>query len=310
MKISIIVPIFNEEKNIIELNNKINLVMEGYKYTYEIIYINDGSKDKSYEILSKICTINKTVRLINFRKNFGQTAAIMAGIDNSNGEILVPIDGDLQNDPCDIPRLINELENGFDVVSGWRKSRKDSIVRKIPSLIANYLISFISNVKLHDYGCTLKAYRRSVLEDTRLYGEMHRFIPIYASWLGAKVTEIVVTHHERKHGKSNYGMNRIIKVILDLILIKFMSDFSTKPIYVFGGIGLLSLFFSLLIGVYTLYLKLYKGISLISTPLPLLITLVFITGLLCLLMGLLAEIIMRTYYESQQKKSYSVLTEK
>jgi glycosyltransferase involved in cell wall biosynthesis len=273
---------------------------------FEIIFVNDGSSDRSEEFLLKISQQDQAVKVINFKKNFGQTAAMMAGIDYASGDILIPMDGDLQNDPNDIAKLLTKIDEGFDVVSGWRRNRQDDFIRVLPSQIANYFISKISGVPLHDYGCTLKAYKADIIKDVRLYGEMHRFIPIYASWQGGKVTEIEVNHHPRIHGVSKYGMGRIVKVILDLIVVKFMADYSTKPIYIFGGFGLACLMGSFLAILVALYLKFFSGVSLIQTPLPLLTVLLFITAITAILMGLLAEIIMRTYHESQDKRVYLI----
>jgi glycosyltransferase involved in cell wall biosynthesis len=306
MKLSIIIPIFNEEENILKLYDSILDAVNKLKVQYELIFINDGSRDASEEILNKVAENNISVKVINFRKNFGQTAAMMAGINYASGDILIPMDGDLQNDPSDISALISKLQEGYDVVSGWRANRQDKYIRVLPSRIANYVISKISGVNLHDYGCTLKAYRADVIKNVRLYGEMHRFIPIYAAWQGGLVTEIVVKHHPRIHGVSKYGMNRIIKVLLDLIVVKFMADYSTKPIYIFGGFGFFCLFLSMLAGSISIYLKIFSSISFISTPLPLLAVLLFISGMTSTLMGLLAEIIMRTYHESQSKSVYII----
>ena len=232
---------------------------------------------------------------------------MMAGIDAASGDILIPMDGDLQNDPSDIPRLLAKLDEGYDVVSGWRNDRKDaSIKRKLPSKIANWLISKISGVHLHDYGCTLKAYKRDVIKDVKLYGEMHRFIPIYACWLGGKVAEIPVTHHPRIHGQSKYGLERIIKVILDLILVKFMAKYSQKPMYVFGGFGLFSVLLSFLCFALMLCYKFFGNKSFVETPLPMLAVLFFLMGFVCILMGFIAEMLMRTYFESQGKATYLI----
>jgi glycosyltransferase involved in cell wall biosynthesis len=232
---------------------------------------------------------------------------MMAGIDFASGDVIIGLDGDLQNDPADIPRLLEKLAEGYDVVSGWRRNRKDTALRRnLPSRIANWLISGISGVKLHDYGCTLKAYRKDTMKGVRLYGEMHRFIPIYAAWQGGKVTEIPVNHLPRIHGDSKYGLERIVKVVLDLMVVKFLASYATKPIYVFGGFGLLSIAVSFASVVWALYLKFFESKSFISTPVPLLAVLAFITGVMSILMGLIAEIIMRTYYESQGKSVYLV----
>jgi len=304
--LSIVIPVYNEEDNVNLLYERLVPPLEALRSTFEIILVNDGSKDRTESLIAAIALRDSRVKIVNFRRNFGQTAAMMAGIDHASGDIIVPMDGDLQNDPNDIGRLVQKLDEGFDVVSGWRKDRKDSEWRNLPSRIANRLISRISGVHLHDYGCSLKAYRRDVIKGVRLYGEMHRFIPIYASWQGGKVTEIPVHHHPRLHGKSKYGMERIVKVVLDLIVVKFMADYANKPIYVFGGFGALNILISGMAGVAALYLKYVEGVSFILTPLPLLTVLTFITGVMSILMGLLAEIIMRTYHESQDKPVYLV----
>lgn len=305
--LSVVIPLYNEEANVMLLYDKLVPSMEALKRPFEIILINDGSNDKTESLIATVAQRDSRIKIINFKRNFGQTAAMMAGIDHASGDIIVPMDGDLQNDPVDIGRLVTKLDEGYDVVSGWRKDRKDNEWRRnLPSRIANRLISGISGVHLHDYGCSLKAYRRAVIKDVRLYGEMHRFIPIYASWQGGKVTEIPVQHHPRLHGKSNYGLDRVVKVVLDLIVVKFLADYSNKPIYVFGGFGVVSILLSGLAGIAALYLKFVDGVAFILTPLPLLTVLTFITGIMSILMGLLAEIIMRTYYESQDKPVYMV----
>ena len=305
--ISIVIPIFNERENIATLYEQIDETLKKMPYRYEIIAINDGSDDGSAELLDQIKKKNKEIRVIHLVCNFGQTAAIMAGFDNAKGDVIVPIDADLQNDPKDIPKLLAKLEEGYDVVSGWRKNRKDHVLkRNFLSNIANKIISKVSGVKLHDYGCTLKAYRRSAVEFVKLYGEMHRLIPIYANSSGAKVTEIPVAHHKRKYGKSKYGMERIFKVLLDLLVIRFLSSYLKKPIYLFGGIGIILMMGSFLAFFFALYLKYFQSVSLIQTPLPLFSAMTFITSIMCFLMGILAEMIMRTYFESQNKKSYII----
>ncbi|MBF0326591.1 MAG: glycosyltransferase family 2 protein [Alphaproteobacteria bacterium] len=305
--LSIIAPFYNEEDSVVPLHDALVAALEAFGRPYELIFVNDRSTDRTEELLAGLAQNNQRVRVINFRRNHGQTAAMQAGIDAAQGDIIIPIDGDLQNDPIDIPRLVTKLEEGFDVVSGWRRERQDDTVkRKLPSAIANWVISKISGVHLHDYGCTLKAYRREVLADVRLYGEMHRFVPIYASWHGARVTELVVTHHARRFGRSKYGLERIAKVVLDLAVVKFLSDFDTKPIYVFGFTGLAAIAFSALTLVFTVWLRLFEGIAMIATPLPLLSAMAFLVGILCILLGLLAELMVRVYYETQNKPTYFV----
>ncbi len=305
--LSITIPVFNEYKNIQPLYIKLVASLDKIGMPYEIIFINDGSSDGTEDELKNLAQSDERIKVITFRRNFGQTAAMMAGIDYASGSIIVPMDGDLQNDPSDIVRLIDKLNEGYDVVSGWRKDRKDNnLKRNIPSKMANNLISRISGVYLHDYGCSLKAYRKEVVKDIKLYGEMHRFIPIYAFWEGGKVTEISVTHHARTHGISKYGMERVFKVLLDLIVVKFLAKYANRPIYVFGGFGFIALFLSSLVSVSAIYLKLVHHVSFILTPLPLLAVTLFISGGMSILMGLLAEMVMRTYYESQGKSVYVV----
>jgi glycosyltransferase involved in cell wall biosynthesis len=307
MMVSIIVPIFNEEDNIGVFYKEATHALEEVDFSFEIIFVNDGSIDSSGQKLKELSGSDKRVKIIEFRRNYGQTTAIMAGFDYASGQIIVPIDGDMQNDPKDIPRLIAKIKEGYDVCSGWRKIRKDYLItRKFPSWIANKLISLMSGVKLHDYGCTLKAYKKEIIEDIRLYGEMHRFIPIYASWQGAKIAEIHVEHHPRSHGKSKYGMERVFKVILDLIVVMFLLTLSNKPIYVFGGFGILNIIFSFLSFFLMVYLKFTGYATFIETPLPQLVVLFFLMGFISILMGFIAEILMRTYYESQNKPSYTI----
>jgi glycosyltransferase involved in cell wall biosynthesis len=305
--VSVITPIYGEEDNIEPLFRALLPVLRGLGRDFEIIAVNDGSRDSSLQRLRAASTNIPELRVISFRRNYGQTAAIMAGIDYASGEFIVTIDADLQNDPEDIPALLAKLDEGFDVVSGWRQVRKDHVLRRnFLSRIANVVISWISGVHLKDYGCTLKAYRSDVLKDVRLYGEMHRFIPIYASWMGARTTELPVRHHARQFGYSKYGLERVAKVILDLMVVKFLDQHFVKPIYVFGGFGLLTLAVSFISAATVLYLKIFKGISMILTPLPLLTALTFLVGLMSLLMGLLAEMLVRTYFESQGRASYHV----
>jgi glycosyltransferase involved in cell wall biosynthesis len=305
--LSILIPVFNEEGNLSLLYEKLVTALKKLGRPYEVIFIDDGSSDGTLEILLDLRERNPNVKIISFSRNFGQTAALSAGIDFSKGDILIPMDGDLQNDPEDILTLLQKIEEGYDVVSGWRKGRKDSFLsRRLPSMIANKIISLIGGVHLHDYGCTLKAYRRDILKNIRLYGEMHRFIPIYAQWIGARVSEIPVRHFLRGSGASKYGMSRVFKVILDLMVVKFLLSYSQKPIYVFGGMGLLMILGGFLSGGFAIYLKLFNGISFILTPLPLLCVLLFMLGFLSILMGFLAEILTRTYYESQGKPTYQI----
>lgn len=306
-RISVVVPVFNEEQSIPVLLEALVTVLREVPGGFEIIAVNDGSRDGSLSALIEAKEKCANLRVVDFRRNFGQTAALMAGIDHAAGEVVVLIDADLQNDPQDIPMLIAKLDQGFDVVSGWRHDRKDArLSRNFPSRVANGIISWISGVRLHDYGCTLKAYRAEVLKGVRLYGEMHRFIPIYAHWRGGRVTEVPVRHHSRKFGRSNYGLERILKVILDLIVVKFLDRYLVKPIYVFGGFGILSLMTSMAAGALMMGLKIFGGVSMISTPLPLLAAMTFLVGVLSILMGLLAEIMVRTYFEAQNRPHYLV----
>jgi glycosyltransferase involved in cell wall biosynthesis len=306
-ELSVLLPVYNEAPNLRPLHTKLEIALKALKRPAEIIYVDDGSTDGSLDVLRELAERDHRVRVVSLRRNYGQTAAMAAGIDVARGDVLIPMDADLQNDPADIVRLLEKLDEGYDVVSGWRKNRRDKMVtRKIPSMIANRLISWIGGVPLHDYGCSLKAYRRESLKDVRLYGEMHRFIPIYASWAGARVTEIPVEHHARTMGKSKYGLSRTLKVVFDLMTIKFMASYHTKPIYVFGTFGMLAFLISLLAGLYALFLKLFQQADFVQTPLPILAIVMFAVGIQFLLMGLLAEMLVRTYHESQAKSIYAV----
>lgn len=306
-EVSVFLPVYNEEPNLRPLHAKLDAALKSLGRSAEIVYVDDGSSDDSLKILREIAALDPRVRVVALRRNYGQTAAMAAGIDAARGKVLIPMDADLQNDPADIQRLLNKLNEGYDVVSGWRKNRKDKMVtRKIPSMIANRLISWIGGVPLHDYGCSLKAYRRESLQDVRLYGEMHRFIPIYASWAGARVTEIPVEHHARTMGKSKYGLSRTLKVVFDLMTIKFMASYQTKPIYVFGSFGMLAFAISLFAGLYAVFLKIFHRADFVQTPLPVLTIVMFAVGVQFLLMGLLAEMLVRTYHESQAKAIYAV----
>ena len=313
-ELSLFLPVLDEEENLRPMHEKIRSALDALGKTAEVIYVDDGSTDKSLSILRELAGEDHRVRVIFLRRNYGQTAAMSAGIDAARGEILIPMDADLQNDPADIKRLLDKLDEGYDVVSGWRKNRQDKLIsRKIPSQIANRVISWIGGVPLHDYGCSLKAYRRDVIQDVRLYGEMHRFIPIYAAWAGARVTEIPVDHHARTMGKSKYGISRTIKVIFDLMTIKFMASYQTKPIYVFGTFGMLAFLASILAALYAAFLKFADVFGLpqyqadfVETPLPVLSIVMFAIAVQFFLMGLLAELQVRTYHESQDKAIYAV----
>jgi len=306
-EVSIFLPVYNEEPNLMPLHAKLDEALKTLDRSAEIVYVDDGSTDGSLNILREIADVDPRVRVVALRRNYGQTAAMAAGIDAASGKVLIPMDADLQNDPVDIQRLLQKLDEGYDVVSGWRKNRQDKMfTRKIPSMLANRLISWIGGVPLHDYGCSLKAYRRESLQDVRLYGEMHRFIPIYASWAGASVTEIPVKHHARTMGKSKYGLSRTLKVVFDLMTIKFMASYQTKPIYVFGMFGMFAFAISLLAGLYAVFLKIIHKADFVQTPLPILAVVMFAVGVQFLLMGLLAEMLVRTYHESQAKSIYAV----
>lgn len=305
--ISIIVPMRDEAANVAPLVEQIGAALAEETRPWEAIFIDDGSSDGTLQALRAAAQNNPRIKVISFRRGAGQTAALMAGIDHATGAIIVPMDGDLQNDPADIPRLIAKLDEGFDVVSGWRRNRQDDFAsRTLPSRIANALISAASGVRLNDTGCTLKAYRRDVIGDVRLYGEMHRFVPIYAAWQGARIAEIPVAHRARVHGRSKYGWERVFKVLLDLMVVQFLTRYETKPIYVFGAAAFGFFTVSFVAGLWALYLKIFEATSFVQTPLPLLFTLGFITGVMCLLMGLLAEVLVRTYFEAQGKRPYTI----
>jgi len=310
MYISVIVPIFDELDNIRPLYEGISTALNSFDQACEIIFVNDGSADGSGAVLDDLAAENKTVKVIHFRRNYGQTAAIMAGVGACQGEIIIPMDGDLQNDPTDIPRLVEKLDEGFEVVSGWRKKREDPEIRRFPSRVANRLISNIFNVHIHDYGCTMKAYRRDVIKEVKLYGEMHRYIPIYASWLGAKVTEIPITHHARIHGKSKYGMRRIIRVMLDVFFLYFMDRAFDRPIQFFGKLSVYSLFFGGLTATAAIWMKLAGVRDLVESPLPLLAAALALAGVLFFLLGVLAEIQMRIYFETSGRTPYSIKSSK
>ncbi len=307
MEFSIVVPIYNEEDNIPELYRSITSALDGIEKNYEIIMVDDGSADGSFCALEALAAQDQRVKVIRFRRNFGQTAAMSAGFDTAAGEIIIPMDGDLQNDPADIPRLIQKLHEGYDVVSGWRSDRKDTfITRKIPSMLANALISSLTGVHLHDYGCTLKAYRREVLDGINLYGEMHRFVPALASQVGAKVAEIPVNHRPRLHGTSKYGISRTLRVILDLMTVKFLLAYSTKPIQLFGKWGVYTLMAGLCSGSMTVYMKVFENFSMNRNPLLILTAFLLFMGIQFIVLGLLGELNARTYYEAQGKPIYVI----
>jgi len=307
MFLSLIIPVYNEEENLPVLFDAVTKVMTLLKKPWEVIFVNDGSTDQSLEVLRGLAKKDQHVRVIVFRRNFGQTAAISAGIDHAKGDVVILLDADLQNDPADIPMLLSKLEEGYDVVSGWRKDRKDNaITRNLPSMMANGLISWVTGVHLHDYGCTLKAYRREVLDEFRLYGETHRFIPVFAHSVGARIAELPVHHHPRLHGKAKYGLERTMKVVLDLFTVKFLLSYGNKPIRLFGGTGLVLMLASLVTLVYLFARKIIESTSVTASPLLPLAIMFLILGFQSILMGLIAELLVRTYHESQRKPTYTV----
>jgi glycosyltransferase involved in cell wall biosynthesis len=305
--ISVIVPARNEARNLPLLMRRLFPVLQELGRVFEVIVVNDGSTDDSLGVLRELAAFYPQLRVVDLARNYGQTAALMAGLDQARGAVLVPIDADLQNDPADIPRLLAKLDEGYDVVSGWRRDRRDHTLRRnLPSRVANALISWLSGVRLHDYGCSLKAYRRAVLGPVRLYGEMHRFVPAYAAWYGARITEIPVRHHPRLHGRSNYGLERVLKVMLDLIVVRFLDRWIGKPIYVFGGFGALWFAVGGLSTVYMFYLKMFRNLSMIQTPLPLLSAMSLMMGVMSICLGLIAEIVVRTYFEARGRTIYHI----
>lgn len=304
--LSIVVPVYDEADNLEELHRRIAAVVADHAYDAEVILVDDASTDGSAALLDRLAGDNDAVKVIHLARNYGQTTALMAAIDHSRGDVIVPIDGDLQNDPADIPRLVAKLDEGFDVVSGWRRNRSDGPLRRLPSRIANWLIARGSGLALHDFGCTLKAYRRGVLDDMRLYGEMHRFIPVYAAWAGGRIAELEVAHHPRRAGVSKYGLGRTSRVLLDLVVVLFLHRALDRPVHFFGRIGLWSIALGVLAGGYALYLKLFEDVSFILTPLPLLISLLWLTGLLCILLGVVAEMLTRIYFEARNAPFYRI----
>ncbi|MFY8268118.1 MAG: glycosyltransferase family 2 protein [Terrimicrobiaceae bacterium] len=305
--ISLTVPVYNEREALGPLYEKVQAVMRrNFPGEWEIIFINDGSQDGSAELLDRLAAQNPEVKVVHFRRNFGQTAAMMAGFDFASGHTIIPLDGDGQNDPEDIPRIVAKLAEGFEVCSGWRKDRQDNAIqRNFPSILANKLISAVSGVSLHDFGCSLKGYRAEVIKGVRLYGEMHRFLPIYAKWHGARITEIPVSHHARTTGHSKYGLERVLKVLMDLVTVRFLDRYMLKPMYLFGFWGFLFFMATLGFAAWSLYMR-TRGYYFTSTPLPMMAVFSFMTGIICVLMGLLAEMITRTFHESQNKATYLI----
>lgn len=305
--ITVVIPVFNEESNFPIMVENLTGALSALGSDYEIIFINDGSTDGTADRLHEACRRDPHLKGIHFRRNYGQTAAMQAGFTYAQGEVIVAMDGDLQNDPADIGKLVAKLDEGFDLVSGWRKDRQDHPIRRnLLSRVANGLISWATGVRLHDYGCSLKAYRREVLEGIALYGEMHRFIPVYAYWNGGRIAEVPVLHHPRLHGVSNYGLERVLKVVLDLGVVLFLHRFAQRPMYIFGFCGVLSWAISAFAGTLAVVYKVFDHRSFIVTPLPLLAVTMFFTGVICFLLGLLAELSIRTYHESQGKPTYLI----
>jgi len=306
-KISIVIPLYNEEESIPSLVKALDAAIANYGQPAEVIIVDDGSRDKSFQLLKEYAAGDARYTVIRFRRNFGQTAAFAAGFAQARGEVVITMDADLQNDPMDIPLLMAKVDEGYDIVSGWRKERQDRwLDRKLPSMLANRMISNVTDVKLHDYGCSLKAYRTEVLRHVRLYGELHRFIPALASQVGATVTEVPVNHRSRQYGRSKYGISRTVRVMLDLINVWFLGTYSTRPIHVFGTLGLSAMGIGMLIGLYLSFVKLFLGESIGNRPLLLLSVLLVVIGVQLVTMGLLGEMITRTYYESQNKPIYVV----
>jgi glycosyltransferase involved in cell wall biosynthesis len=306
--LSLIIPLYNEEANLPLLYDSIKTTLDPLQRMWEVIFVDDGSQDGSLDVLKSLVEKDPGhVRAVIFRRNFGQTAAITAGIDHAEGDTIVLLDADMQNDPGDIPMLLAKLDEGYDLVSGWRKDRKDNrFTRIIPSIFANGLISWVTGVHLHDYGCTLKAYRRDALEGFRLYGEMHRFIPVFAHSVGARITEIPVRHHHRKYGEANYGLDRTLKVFLDLFTVKFLLNYSHKPMRLFGGMGMILITISVGLLLYLFIRRMFFLVSVLGSPFFLIGVMFLILGFQSILMGLIAELLARTYHESQAKLTYTV----
>ncbi len=305
--LSIVIPLYNEEENVEQLYTQLKAALEGVGREYEIIIVDDGSTDGSFDVLRRLHEDDERLKVIRFRRNFGQTAAFAAGFDRSQGQVVITLDADLQNDPADIPLLLEKIEEGYDVVSGWRLHRQDPLLtRRLPSMIANWLISQVTGVQLHDYGCSLKAYRREVVKNVQLYGELHRFIPAIANWMGVSVAEVPVRHYSRRFGKSKYGLSRTARVLLDLLTVRFLLSYSTRPIHIFGGLGLISFVAGICLGGYLSFVKFALGQKIGDRPLLLLAILLMVMGVQLISMGLLGELVVRTYYETLDKPIYVV----
>jgi glycosyltransferase involved in cell wall biosynthesis len=305
--LSVVLPVYNEEQNLKPLHGELVGVLDNIGLRYEIIYVDDGSRDNSRDVLQELAAETSHTKVVFLRRNFGQTAAIQAGIDQATGAIITLMDSDMQNNPADLPRMKSRMDEGFDLVSGWRKDRQDKMLsRRIPSIAANWIISKVTGVYLHDYGCTLKMYRREVLDHVRLYGEMHRFIPVLAEAAGARIDEMEVHHRPRIHGQSKYGLWRTIKVVLDLMTVTFLTKYNTRPMYIFGGFGFLFLGFSTLSFTYMVLHAAFTGNPLMSTPMPVFWSVFFVGGVLSILLGFIIEMLMRTYYEAQVKGPYAI----
>ncbi len=306
-RISVIVPVFNEQENLVTLHKRLRGVLEGLGVSYEVLFVDDGSIDGSFPSLKSICLGDPHVRVVRLRRNFGQTAALSAGFDQARGDVIVTMDGDLQNDPADIPRLLDKLDEGYDIVSGWRKDRKDPFLTKgLPSKLSNKLASWLTGVSLHDFGCTLKAYRREVIEGIQLYGELHRYIPAVASSMGVRVAEVEVKHHSRPHGKSKYGISRLVRGLLDLMTLRLLLSYMNRPMQMFGGLGMLSIALGVLSGMLVLGMKLFLEADVTGNPLLYLTILFFVAGIQFISLGFIGELTSRTYHESQRKPIYVV----
>jgi glycosyltransferase involved in cell wall biosynthesis len=308
--VSIVIPVYNERESLPELLRELRMIADQLSdLTWEFLFVDDGSRDGGTELLTQAAAQDKRVKVIVFVRNFGQTAAMSAGIRVAKGEVIVPMDADLQNDPADIPHFLTKLGEGYDCVSGWRKERQDGFfLRRLPSHVANWMISRATGVSLHDYGCSLKAYKRSYLQGVALYGEMHRFIPAYISWSGGRVTEMVTHHRARKFGVSKYGLSRVPKVLLDLLVVKFLTNYFNKPMHIFGGVGVLSVVLGIVSEFAAIYFKLFGGKSFVQTPLPIVGAMFVVVGVQLIMTGLLAEVLMRTYYETQDRQVHSIKT--